>query len=105
MSKAFQTWEVAVPAVPAVSAADPEEVTKLKSRIQDLELMKGRLPAVPAACSEEVTKLKSRIQDLELMNGSVTNRYFLQPQFEKLPPLALRVLSYWFGPEYDGKDV
>jgi uncharacterized protein (DUF924 family) len=31
--------------------------------------------------------------------------YFLQDKFKNLPPLALRVLSYWFGLDYDGINV
>merc|ERR1712241_1062311 len=50
-----------------------------------------------------------RIHDLELqvhaMMSTLVGPYFLQAQFNKLPPLALRILTYWFGKDYDGINV
>lgn len=72
-----------------------EEVAELKRNLHEKDT--------------EIQNKALMIQDLQLqlqeMVHFIASPYFLQDKSRSLPPLALRILSYWFGQEYDGAAV
>jgi len=98
-----------------------QQPVRINMQIKDLgeaisHLLQHREQEAKTEESEDVARFEKqlhdkdlRIQDLELqiqaMMSTFVGSYFLQKRFEKLPPLALRILTYWFGQDYDGTNV